>query len=321
MPNSLKVIFAGTPEFAVPALKAIESSRHSIELVVCQPDRPAGRGRKLSACAVKQVALQSGLCVFQPEKIRDRDSIATLVASQSDIMVVVAYGQLLSSQVLAVPRYGCINIHASLLPRWRGAAPIQRAILAGDRETGITIMHMVEALDAGDIIKQACTPIRSTESAADLHDQLAQMGAQAVTDVLDKVSDQGCLKGEAQEPEKVTYANKLSKAEAEIDWHHASSEVARCVRAYNPVPVAYTYIEQKRAKIYSVTEIVPAPDLPDSGPGSTRVRGDELWVSTTDGWLRIDELQLEGSRRLPAAELLRGQARIPATLGRVSTQN
>ena len=301
-PSSLRIIFAGTPEFAAKALAALLNSRHEILAVYTQPDRPAGRGRKLKPSPVKQLALEQQLPVFQPESLKTPESIEELRAQEADVMVVAAYGLLLPPEVLKLPRYGCLNIHASLLPRWRGAAPIQRAILAGDSETGITIMQMDAGLDTGAmLLKKSCT-ITMEDTSASLHDRLAKLGAQAIVEALDQLP---VLKATPQDDSQVTYANKLSKTEARIDWHGSAQEIARQVRAYNPWPVAQTSVNGQTLRIWAAE---PQTQTVEAAAGEV-IRQDKqgIDIACGEGALRITHLQPAGSKPMDVAAFLNGR--------------
>ncbi|MCX7627134.1 MAG: methionyl-tRNA formyltransferase [Methylophilaceae bacterium] len=295
----MKLIFAGTPEFAVPALAALIEAGHDIALVLTQPDRPAGRGMKPKASPVKQLALQHGLVVFQPETLKDEATQARIAAVQADVMVVAAYGLIIPPQVLVMPRHGCLNIHASLLPRWRGAAPIQRALLAGDTQTGITIMQVVPALDAGDMLKQAVVPITDDDTAQRLHDTLAVLGGKLMVETLAELDH---LRAEPQDETKVTYAPKLHKAEAPLDWSRSAVELSRQVRAFNPFPVAQAVLHGEPCRIWF------ARALPRAGgrPGEVVSIDRGIWVACGEGILSIEELQRPGGRRLGWKEFLAG---------------
>ncbi|MGH8401463.1 MAG: methionyl-tRNA formyltransferase, partial [Gammaproteobacteria bacterium] len=248
MTTRLRIAFAGTPDFALPALDTLIAAGHDIVGVWTQPDRPAGRGRRLTASPVKQRALQLNIPLHQPASLRDTQAHAAIRAAQPDVMIVAAYGLLLPRLVLDIPRYGCMNIHASLLPRWRGAAPIQRAIIAGDAESGVTIMQMAVGLDTGDMLARRHTPIRAEDTAKTLHDRLATLGAEAIAAVL---ADIAHLKPVAQDPALATYASKLTREEALLDWTRPASELARRVRAYDPWPVAHTSWTGQSLRIWS----------------------------------------------------------------------
>ena len=282
----MRVVFAGTPEFAVPALTALLQSRHEVAAVLTQPDRPRGRGRQLASSAVKQAAERHGIPILQPQSLRrDPTILAGLVSLQPDALIVVAYGLMLPPPVLHLPRYGCLNIHASLLPRWRGAAPIQRAVLAGDAQTGITIMQMEEGLDTGPILLQQPLAIESSDTAAALHDRLAALGATTNLNALDALED-GSLRPRPQPTAGVTYAAKISKAEAVIDWTHSAASIVRQVRAFVPWPIAETRFEGEPLRIHAAALVSPsapaaAPtDLaPASRPAPTASPGTVIGLS------------------------------------------
>lgn len=294
----MRSIFAGTPEFALPALRALARSSYDVVAVFTQPDRPAGRGRKLQSSPVKRVATELGLPVYQPVTLRTREIEQKLANLNADIMIVAAYGLILPKVVLDAPRLGCINIHASLLPRWRGAAPIARAILAGDKQTGVTIMQMSPGLDAGDILITRGTPIADTDTAASVHDRLATMGADAMLDALAGIEN-GALTREPQDEAHATYAAKLSKAEAEIDWTQSAEAVSRQVRALNPWPVAQTRYQGAPLRIWCAIALDAAPT---AQPGSViTVSKQGADVATADGVLRLIQVQLPGRRPVSAA--------------------
>ncbi|VAX06260.1 Methionyl-tRNA formyltransferase [hydrothermal vent metagenome] len=297
----MKIIFAGTPEFSVPSLAALLNSEHQVVAVYTQPDRPAGRGRKLTASPVKCLALEHGIVVHQPKNLKSEQDLLELEALQADLMVVVAYGLLLPKRVLDAPRLGCINVHASLLPRWRGAAPIHRAILAGDNETGVTIMQMDEGLDTGDMLLPLMCSIKPDETAADLHDRLAIMGAEALAAALLGIQD-GSLQAEIQNDSLATYASKLEKSEARMDWRRTAQELARQVRAFNPWPVAQAELDGKTIRVWEA-----CPLLTEGGAELGRVMAagrDGIDVATGAGLLRIKTLQCPGKRAMSAADFL-----------------
>jgi methionyl-tRNA formyltransferase len=302
----VRVIFAGTPPFAAAALDALADARHDIVLVLTQPDRPAGRGMKLTPSAVKQAALTRGLPIFQPTSLRTPEAQAELAAANADVMVVAAYGLILPQVVLDLPRFGCLNIHASLLPRWRGAAPIQRAILAGDTETGITIMQMDAGLDTGAMLTKTPVPILETDTAASLHDTLAAAGAAAIVAAL---ANYPALVPQVQDDALATYAAKLSKDEARLDWHQHADALARSVRAYNPAPGAWTLLDGASLKIWAAQAVA------DSGkPGEVlRAEADQLVVACGSGALALHEVQPAGSKRMSAAAFLAGRPLSPGT--------
>ncbi len=294
----MRILFAGTPEFAVAPLRMLLESSHEVCAVYTQPDRPAGRGRKLQPSPVKSTALAAEIPVLQPASLRDSVEQQRLAAFAADLMVVVAYGLMLPKAVLDAPRLGCINIHASLLPRWRGAAPIQRAIEAGDRETGITLMQMDEGLDTGTMLARAETPIAAADTAAILHDRLTALGAELLMQTLPALEN-GTLVPQAQDDARATYARKLDKAEARIDWLQPALELDRRIRAFNPWPVAYTEYEGQPLRIWSASV---AAGEGSAAPGTVLAAGSEgIDVATGAGVLRILELQPAGSRRMPAA--------------------
>lgn len=300
--SPLRIVFAGTPEFAVPSLLALQSAGHEICAVYTQPDRPAGRGRQLSASPVKRNAV--GLPVLQPKTLRDREAQNQLAAFQPDLMVVVAYGLLLPKAVLSIPRLGCVNVHASLLPRWRGAAPIQRALLAGDQESGITLMQMDTGLDTGPILAQAVQPILKTMTSGELHDQLAQLGAYTLIHLLPKLAA-GHITPQPQEDALATYAPKLDKAEAELDWSCSAVELMRRVLALNPWPVAHTQIIGKGTRLRIWQAEVETTLASDATPGT--VIGETpagIHVATGAGVLRLTKLQVPGKRPLPVADFI-----------------
>lgn len=298
----MKIIFAGTPEFAVAALQALLQQGFDVVAVLTQPDRPAGRGMQLSPGAVKQAALQHGLPVLQPPTLKTPEIQQQLAAYGADVMVVAAYGLIMPRAVLHLPRLGCINIHASLLPRWRGAAPIQRAILAGDAETGITIMQMDEGLDTGDMLLRLPCPIAPEDDAQSLHDKLATLGAEAIVTALREL-ESGNLARVAQNETLATYAAKLSKAEAQIDWMQDAAQIARAVRAYNPFPGAYSTVHGTLLKIWRATVCDDAYDE----PGTVLAVGPEgIVVACGRGALCLKVLQRPNAKALPAAQFLQG---------------
>jgi methionyl-tRNA formyltransferase len=302
MPKPLRLVFAGTPEFAVPSFAACVASGAEVVAAYTQPDRPAGRGRKLAASPVKQAALAAGVAVEQPPTLRDADARARLAAHAPDLIVVVAYGLILPKAVLALPRLGCWNVHASLLPRWRGAAPIQRAILAGDRETGVDLMQMEAGLDTGPVLLEARTPIHPDDTGGTLHDRLATLGASVLADGLARVMRGETLVATPQREDGIEYAHKLDKAEARLDWNEPAAALERRVRAFDPWPVAEAVVDGERLRIWSA-QALPAPA--GAAPGSiVATHRDAIDVATGDGVLRIRELQRDGGRRMAVRDWL-----------------
>ncbi|MDR2259860.1 MAG: methionyl-tRNA formyltransferase [Azoarcus sp.] len=297
----LRAAFAGTPEFAAHALEAILAAGHVVPLVLAQPDRPSGRGMKLAPGAVKRLALARGLAIDQPERLRTEEQRARLAASRADVLVVAAYGLILPPEVLTLPRLGCLNIHASLLPRWRGAAPIQRAIAAGDAETGITIMQMDAGLDTGPMLLRRVTRIAPDDSAASLHDKLARLGAETIVEALARLAA-GELPAEPQPADGATYAGKITRAEAGLDWRRPALELERAVRAFNPFPGAFGHLRGTTVKLWAARLVAAR------GEAGSILRADDagLVVACGEGALCVTALQRPGSRRMAAGEFLRG---------------
>ena len=290
----LRVLFAGTPEFAVPTLEAlIDDPEISVECVLSQPDRPSGRGQKLSESAVKRCAISHGLAVRQPETLKDPEEVNWIRAQNFDALVVVAYGQILRADVLQSPRLGCLNVHASLLPRWRGAAPLPRAIEAGDMETGITIMLMDEGLDSGPMLATSSVQIDESTTTNKLHDQLATIGGPLLVDTLKKLNS-GSVIPESQPEEGITYAHKISTQNACIDWGQDRQAVMRQIHAFNPVPGAFTFAGHERMKVFLVSEAQGK----HARPGTIWKIENQILVSTQTGNLQILECQLPGGKRL-----------------------
>jgi methionyl-tRNA formyltransferase len=313
MSGRLSLVFAGTPDFAVPALDALHAAGHEIRAVYTQPDRPAGRGRSLARSPVKLRAAELGLVVEQPATLRSDAAAEGLRSHGADLMVVVAYGLILPPSVLAVPRLGCWNIHASLLPRWRGAAPIQRAILAGDTETGITIMQMDAGLDTGPMLLERATPIGPRDTGGTLHDRLASLGATAIVDAIDAWQD-GRLAPRPQPAEGATYAPKLQKNEARIDWNDTAAAIERRVRAFDPWPVAETFWRGQQLRVWQAEAI--AIGTAGSAPG-TVLDGTpgRIVVATGSGALSLGRVQLAGRRAVSAGEFLNAHPLAGARLG------
>ena len=312
--SPLRIIFAGTPDFSVPSLEALLAAGQEVVAVYTQPDRPAGRGRKLTPSPVKAAALAQGLPVFQPPTLRDEGAVADLRALAADLMVVVAYGLILPQAVLDAPRLGCVNVHASLLPRWRGAAPIQRALLAGDGESGVTIMRMAAGLDTGPMYLLRPLAIAPRETGGGLSDKLAALGAQALVAALPGIAD-GSLIPVPQDDDLANYAHKLSKAEAEVDWSRPAVEIDRLIRAFDPWPVAQTSLEGVSLRLWGseLTDLIPPPA---ALPGQVLAAGKGgIEVSTGAGVLRLTRLQPPGKRPMSAAEFLNARHLDGARLG------
>lgn len=302
--SPLRIVFAGTPDFAVPALDAIAASPHHLVACYTQPDRPAGRGRKLAESPVKVRARALALPIEQPSSLRTPDAADQVRAHEPDLMVVVAYGLLLPQAVLDVPRFGCLNIHASLLPRWRGAAPIQRAIAAGDTETGISIMRMEAGLDTGPVMLAVSMPISADDTGGSLHERLAHEGARLILDALERIA-QGTARFEAQDPARATYASKITVAEAEIDWASPAPVIERQVRAFVPWPVARTSVGG--LPLHILRSHVIAVDSP-APPGTVVEAGERgIVVATGQDALAIDVARLPGRRPVSARDLVNGR--------------
>jgi len=294
----MRIVFAGTPKFAVKSLSVLNQSEHEVVAVYCQPDRPKGRGKVLTACPVKIFAEENNLLVIQPEDFKDKQSQSQLALLNPDIMVVAAYGQILPKAVLEIPKLGCLNIHASLLPRWRGAAPIERAILEGDRETGISIMQMNEGLDTGDILLDKKCMISNRETAQTLHDTLSNIGANAILETLNIFPT---LKARPQQNNNATYAEKVTKDEAQIDWHQSAEQISRVIRAFNPRPIAYTNAMAKQFKnrVLRIIEAEIVNRQTTNSPGEViKYDKDVCYVATSSGVISLKKVQLAGKKEV-----------------------
>jgi len=296
----MKIVFAGTPDFAVPSLKALLKSPHQVCAVYTQPDRPAGRGRKLSCSPVKDLAVAAGLPIFQPENFKNALDVAKLANLDADLMVVIAYGLILPQEVLDTPRLGCINVHGSLLPRWRGAAPIHRALMAGDDKTGVTIINLIRKLDAGEMLYKVECPIKNDDTSSSLHDKLAEMGADALIKTISQL-EQGVCTAESQDESLVSYAHKLEKNEAIIDWNMSAVELDRKVRGLNSWPIAQTLYKGEVLRVWFSEVLNTEIPLP---PGVVSSADHALDVSTGKGVIRLLEVQLPGGKRISGKDFL-----------------
>ncbi len=315
--TALTIVFAGTPEFSVAALDALVAVGHRVAAVYTQPDRPAGRGQKIQMSAVKAAAIRHGLHVEQPQTLRETNAVTRLAGFAPDVMIVVAYGLILPQNILAIPRLGCVNIHGSLLPRWRGAAPIQRALLAGDAQTGISIMRMEAGLDTGPVISTHPTSIATHENAASLHDRLAILGAQALRESLPKYAS-GALEPTPQSNDGVTYAHKIRKDEALIDWNSSAQNIDRQVRAFNPWPIAQTRWQGQQLRVWEASVLEKSNR---ETPG-TVIKTDEsgIAVATGGGQLIIHRLQLAGRKAMAATDFCHAHRLIGERLGDQSVE-
>lgn len=298
---SLKIIYAGTPHFALPALVALHQAGHQIIAVYTQPDRPSGRGQKMQASVIKHWALEHDIPVFQPQSLKNADAQAQIKALDADVMVVAAYGLILPQAVLDMPRYGCINIHASILPAWRGAAPIQYAILNGDKETGISIMQMDVGMDTGDVLDIVKCPILADDSAETLTEKLAQLAPSAILATLAKIH---ALKPEPQDNAKASYAPKIKKEDAKINWHQDSQSIFRQIQAYNPWPSAYTLIQEQVVKIHAAT---PVPKTQGLAGQIMAIEAHGILVACGEGSLWIQVWQWPNAKKMLVSEWLHGK--------------
>jgi len=308
----LKIIFAGTPDFAARHLDALLASEHQVVGVFTQPDRPAGRGNKLTSSPVKVLAQTHDIPVFQPKSLKPEENQHLVADLQADIMVVVAYGLILPKAVLAMPRLGCINVHGSLLPRWRGAAPIQRSLWAGDTETGVTIMQMDVGLDTGDMLHKLSCPITAEDTSASLYEKLAQLGPQGMLLTLDLLAS-GNARPEVQDEALVSYAEKLSKEEARLDWSLSAAQLERCIRAFNPWPMSYFMIEEQPVKVWQAT-VLPHQN---KQPGEIVLADKQgIQIATAEGVLNLVSLQPAGKKAMSAQDLLNSRREwfVPGTV-------
>lgn len=308
----MRIIFAGTPDFAAEALQTLIDSTHDVIAVYSQPDRPAGRGRQLKASPVKALALQHDIPVYQPVNLKDRADQEQIKELQADVMVVVAYGVILPKAVLDTPRYGCLNIHASILPRWRGAAPIQRAILEGDRETGVTIMQMDVGLDTGDMLTVHRTPIEPEDTGSTLHDRLATIGASALLETLDKI-ESGTLQPVTQDDNLSNYAKKLDKQEAAIDWNDKADSIVHKIQAFNSWPVAFCDYKGKALRLWQAQLL---ESNKKNSPGLVLDESKEgIDIACGQGTVRVIELQLPGKKRIMVRDFINSNSLKGLTLG------
>ncbi|MEZ8064133.1 MULTISPECIES: methionyl-tRNA formyltransferase [Vibrio] len=305
MSQSLRIVFAGTPDFAARHLAALLSSEHEVVAVYTQPDRPAGRGKKLTASPVKNIALENNIPVYQPENFKSDEAKQELAELNADIMVVVAYGLLLPQVVLDTPRLGCINVHGSILPRWRGAAPIQRSIWAGDKETGVTIMQMDIGLDTGDMLSIATLPIEATDTSASMYEKLAGLGPDALVECLADIASSKAV-AEKQDDELANYAKKLSKEEARINWSDEAAHIERCVRAFNPWPMSHFEAAENSIKVWQSRVAEQTSDK----PAGTILQADKtgIYVATGQGVLVLEQLQVPGKKAMSVQDILNSRA-------------
>lgn len=301
MSKTLRIIFAGTPDFAARHLDALLSSGHKVVGVFTQPDRPAGRGKKLMPSPVKVLAEEHGLPIFQPASLRPQENQQLVADLNADVMVVVAYGLILPKTVLDMPRLGCVNVHGSLLPRWRGAAPIQRSLWAGDAETGVTIMKMDVGLDTGDMLNKLACPITNEDTSATLYDKLADLGPQGLIETLQQLADNTATP-EVQDEALVTYAEKLSKEEAQLDWSLSAAQLERCIRAFNPWPMSWMMIDDQPVKVWKASVIDGDTSEEPGTIIETSKQG--IQVATAKGILNLESLQPAGKKAMSAQDLL-----------------
>lgn len=300
----MKIVFAGTPEFAALHLQALIESEHDVIAVYSQPDRPAGRGKKLQASAVKQLAVEHDIPVYQPQSLKTPEAQIDLAELQADIMIVVAYGLILPNSILSTPKLGCINVHGSLLPKWRGAAPIQRSIWAGDEETGVTIMQMDEGLDTGAMLLKKALPITLEDTSATLYQRLADIGPEALIETLATLTN---IEPEEQDNELASYAKKLSKEEAEIDWNLSAEQLERNIRAFNPWPIAFFVYNETNVKVHS-SKIIKDKNSDRPAGQIIQANKEGILVATGKDCLLITKLQLSGKKPMSVADVLNGRS-------------
>jgi len=304
----MRIVFAGTPIFAEIQLQALLQAKHNIVAVYTQPDKPAGRGQHLQMSPVKILAQRHHIPVEQPISLKSSEALATLEQYQADVMIVAAYGLLLPEAILKLPRFGCINVHASILPRWRGASPIQQAILAGDQETGISLMQMDIGLDTGDILAQRNCEITKEDTSETLHDKLAQLGAELLVEKLEEITHSPTPRKQSDMNTSVTHAGKITKEQGRIDWHTSAKEIDQKIRAFNPWPVAFTYVGDALIRIWKAHVIEDAHY--SSAPGTIVAHEPALHVATSNGALCIEQAQLPGKKVMPMSEILKGHAHL-----------
>ncbi len=307
----MRVVFMGTPDFAVPVLEALTESKHEVVAVVTQPDKRKGRGKEMQYTPVKTAALNHGIEVYQPAKVKDEEFQNVLRDINADVIVVVAFGQILPPSIIHMPKYGCINVHASLLPKYRGAAPIQWAVIDGEKETGITTMQMDEGLDTGDMMLKEVVPVDEKETGGSLHDKLAACGGKIILETLQKVED-GTVTYTKQDDSKSNYAKMLDKNLGKIDFTKKAVEIERLIRGLNPWPSAYTKLDGKTLKIWDADVLEGENETPGKIVNITK---DQIWISTGEGILAVNELQLEGKKRMNTEDFLRGYKMENAVLG------
>ena len=301
----MKVVFMGTPDFAVGTLEALIEAGHEVIGVVTQPDKPKGRGKTLMATPVKEVALKHQIPVYQPKRVREAGFTETLGRLAPDVIVVAAFGQIITKEILGIPRFGCINVHASLLPAYRGAAPIQWAVINGEKESGVTIMQMDEGLDTGDMIDKVVVPLAQDETGGSLFDKLSQAGARLCVKVLKDLEEGNAVRVKQPEESTTPYASMISKKMGEIDWNRSAKSIEQLIRGLDPWPSAYTKLQGKTLKLWKAE--AQKENVPEGVPGEVvKVERDTFCIQTGDGILKIEEVQLEGKKRMDTAAFLRG---------------